>query len=63
MADLKKRFNAESMHSYGDGEFERIDHIWYQFDIREHDFILLDYICIVGIRKITANYMESIKGR
>lgn len=51
------------MHSYGDGEFERIDHIWYQFDIREHDFYSIGLYLYISIGKITANYMESIKGR
>lgn len=51
------------MHSYGDGEFERIDHIWYQFDIREHEFYPIGLYLYSSIRKITANYMESIKGR
>lgn len=49
------------MHSYGDGEFERIDHIWYQFDIREHDFYPIGLYLYISIRKITANYMEVLK--
>ena len=51
------------MHSYVDGEFERIDHIRYQFDIREHDFYSIGLYLYISTRKITANYLESIKGR
>ena len=48
------------MYSYGDGECERPEHGWYQFDIREHDFYSIGLYLCISIRKITDNYLESV---
>lgn len=60
MADLKIRFNARKPCSYGDGECERPELGWSQFDIREHDFysVGIDYISIIILQYICVSVLE-----